>query len=169
MAMKSMKDLREIAEAALATGVANKEQLQSAVPALVALQNAKRSMELRIKETKEVIEALSAACSAYAHRHPEYVFNQSFSVSPIGVESVESGDLEIDGKTYHFAHGFDGYDRAEQGQKMTQAFLATLPKGWTKSKLELDKSAVNKAKPTEDDLAEVGLVRKVKQTWTELP
>ena len=67
MAMKSMKGLREIAEAALATGVANKEQLQSAVPALVALQNAKRSMELRIKETKEVIEALSAACSAYAH------------------------------------------------------------------------------------------------------
>ena len=160
MAMKSMKDLREIAEAALATGVANKEQLQSAVPALVALQNAKRSMELR------VIEALSAACSAYAHRHPEYVFNQSFSVSPIG---VEAGNLEIDGKTYHFAHGFDGYERAERGQTMTQAFLATLPKGWTKSKLELDKSAVNKATPTEDDLAEVGLVRKVKQTWTELP
>ena len=95
MAMKSMKDLREIAEAALATGVANKEQLQSAVPALVALQNAKRSMELRIKETKEVIEALSAACSAYAHRHPEYVFNQSFSVSPIGVESGDREDLPL--------------------------------------------------------------------------
>ncbi len=165
MAMKSMKDLREIAEAALATGVANREQLRSAVPALVALQNAERSMELRIKETQDVIQALSEACSAYAHKHPEYVFDQTFSVSPIG---VESGDLEIDGKTYHFAHGFDGYDRAEQGQKMTQAFLATLPKGWTKSKLELDKSAVNKAKPTEDDLAEAGLVRKVKQTWTEI-
>ena len=118
------------------------------MPALVALQNAVRSMELRIKETKDVMQALSAACSAYAHRHPEYVFNQSFSV---------------------FAHGFDGYERAERGQTMTQAFLATLPEGWTKSKLELDKSAVNKAKPTEDDLAEVGLVRKVKQTWTELP
>ena len=96
MAMKSMKDLREIAEAALATGVANKEQLQSAVPALVALQNAKRSMELRIKETKEVIEALSAACSAYAHRHPEYVFNQSFSVSPIGVEVRRPRDRRED-------------------------------------------------------------------------
>ncbi len=162
----AMKVLREIAEAALATGVANKEQLKSAVPALVALQNAKRSMELRIKETKEVIEALSAACSAYAHRHPEYVFNQSFSVSPIG---VESGDIEIDGKTYHFTHGFDGYERAERSQTMTQAFLATLPEGWTKSKLELDKSAVNKAKPTEEDLAEVGLARKVKRTWSELP
>ena len=165
MAMKSMKDLRKIAEAALETGVANREQLRSAVPALVALQNAVRSMQLRIKETQEVMQALSKACSAYAHEHPEYVFIQSFSVSPIG---VESGNLEIDGKTYHFAHGFDGYERAERGQTMTQAFLATLPKGWTKSKLELDKSAVNKAKPTEDDLAEAGLVRKVKQTWTEI-
>ena len=164
--MKSMKALRENAEAALETGVANREQLRSAVPALVALQGAVRSMQLRIKESQEVMQALSEACSAYAHEHPEYVFSQSFSVSPIG---VESGDIEIDGKTYHFAHGFDGYERAERGQTMTQAFLATLPKGWTKSKLELDKSAVNKATPTEDDLAEVGLVRKVKQTWTELP
>ena len=163
--MKSMKALRENAEAALETGVANREQLRSAVPALVALQGAVRSMQLRIKESQEVMQALSEACSAYAHEHPEYVFSQSFSVSPIG---VESGDIEIDGKTYHFAHGFDGYERAERGQTMTQAFLATLPKGWTKSKLELDKSAVNKAKPTEDDLAEVGLVRKVKQTWTEI-
>ena len=166
MAMKSIKVLREIAEAALETGVTNREQLRSAVPALVALQNAERSMRLRLKETQAVIQSLSEACSKYAHEHPEYVFDQTFSVSPIG---VESGDLEVDGKTYHFAHGFDGYDRAEQGQKMTQAFLATLPKGWTKSKLELDKSAVNKATPTEDDLAEAGLVRKVKQTWSELP
>ena len=164
--MKSMKALRENAEAALETGVANREQLRSAVPALVALQGAVRSMQLRIKESQEVMQALSEACSAYAHEHPEYVFSQSFSVSPIG---VESGDIEIDGKTYHFAHGFDGYERAERGQKMTQEFLAALPEGWTKSKLELDKSAVNKATPTEDDLAEAGLVRKVKQTWTELP
>ena len=164
MAMKSMKDLREIAEAALATGVANKEQLKSAVPALVALQNAKRSMELRIKETKEVIEALSAACSAYAHRHPEYVFNQSFSVSPIG---VESGDIEIDGKTYHFTHGFDGYVRTEQGETLTQAFLEGLPEGWAKSRLQLDTTAINKAKPADADLAEFGLMRKAKDAWFE--
>ena len=160
----AMKVLREIAEAALATGVANKEQLQNAVPALVALQNAKRSMELRIKETKEVIEALSAACSAYAHRHPEYVFNQSFSVSPIG---VESGDIEIDGKTYHFTHGFDGYVRTEQGETLTQAFLEGLPEGWAKSRLQLDTTAINKAKPADADLAEFGLMRKAKDAWFE--
>ena len=165
MAVKSIKVLRSDAEKALDEGVANREQLRNAVPKLVALQKAEKSLRLRLNETQEVIKALSKACSAYAHEHPEYVFNQSFSVSPIG---VESGDLEVDGKTYHFAHGFDGYDRAEPGQKLTQEFLRTLPEDWTKSKLELDKSAVNRAKPTEDDLAEAGLVRKVKQTWTEI-
>ena len=59
MAMKSIKVLREIAEAALEAGVANREQLRNAVPALVALQNAERSMQLRIKETRAVIQALS--------------------------------------------------------------------------------------------------------------
>ncbi len=165
MAMKSMKDLREIAEAALATGVANKEQLQSAVPALVALQNAVRSMELRIKETKDVMQALSAACSAYAHRHPEYVFNQSFSVSPIG---VESGDLVVDGRTYHFSLGFDGYEHEDPAQKKTQDFLASLPKAWTKTKIELNTSGINKAKPTDEELSKHHLVRKFKKVWTEI-
>ena len=165
MAVKSIKVLRSDAEKALDEGVANREQLRSAVPKLVALQKAEKSLRLRLNETQEVIKALSKACSAYAHEHPEYVFNQSFSVSPIG---VESGDIEIDGKTYHFAHGYDGYDRAERGQKMTQAFLATLPEGWTKSKLELDTSAVKRSNPSDDDLSDAGLVRKIKQTWTEI-
>ncbi len=165
MAVKSIKVLRSDAEKALDEGVANREQLRSAVPKLVALQKAEKSLRLRLNETQEVIKALSKACSAYAHEHPEYVFNQTFSVSAIG---VESGDVEIDGKTYHFAHGYDGYDRAERGQKMTQAFLATLPEGWTKSKLELDTSAVKRFDPSDDDLSDAGLVRKIKQTWTEI-
>ena len=108
MAMKNIKTLREEAEALVKAGVATREQLRGAVPALVALQSAERSLQLRIKETRAVIQALSDACSAYAHKHPEYVFDQTFSVSPIG---VESGDIEIDGRTYHFTHGFDGYVR----------------------------------------------------------
>ena len=59
MAIKTIKALREDAETALAAGVANREQLRSAVPALVALQNAERSMRLRLKETQAVIQSLS--------------------------------------------------------------------------------------------------------------
>ena len=59
MAMKKIKELRKDAEEALAAGVANREQLRAAVPALVALQDAERSLQLRLKETAAVIDALS--------------------------------------------------------------------------------------------------------------
>ena len=164
MAMKNIKTLREEAEALVKAGVANRDQLRGAVPALVALQNAEKAQSQRLKETRAVIQALSDACSAYAHRHSEYVFDQTFSVSPIG---VESGDIEIDGRTYHFTHGFDGYVRTEPSETLTQEFLKGLPEGWTKSRLSLDTTALNKAKPSDDDLAEFGLMRKVKESWFE--
>ena len=165
MAMKNIRTLREEAEALARAGVANREQLRAAVPALVALQCADKALQLRIKETRAVIQALSEACSAYARRHPEYVFDQTFSVSPIG---VESGDVEIDGRTYHFTHGFDGYVRTEQGETLTQEFLKGLPEGWAKSRLQLDTTAINKAKPGDEDLAEFGLMRKAKDAWFEV-
>jgi hypothetical protein len=165
MAIKTIKALREDAETALATGVANREQLRSAVPALVALQNAERSMRLRLKETQSVIQALSEACSKYAHEHPEYVFDQTFSVSPIG---VESGDVEIDGKTYHFSHGFEGFVRAEPGKQLTQDFLKSLPEGWAKSKLELDLTEMKRQHVTIEEAEEHGLARKFKDTWFEM-
>ena len=165
MAMKNIKTLREEAEKLLEAGVANREQLRSAVPALVALQNAERSMRLRLKETQAVIQSLSEACSKYAHEHPEYVFDQTFSVSPIG---VESGDLVVDGRTYHFSLGFDGYEHEDPAQKKTQEFLASLPKAWTKTKIELNTSGINKAKPTDEELSKHHLVRKFKKVWTEI-
>ena len=165
MAMKKIQALREEAEALVAAGVANREQLRKAVPALVALQGAAKSQARHLKDTRAVIQALSDACSAYAHRHPEYVFDQTFSVSPIG---VESGDIEIDGRTYHFMHGFDGYVRTEPNETLTQEFLNGLPEGWAKSHLALDTTAINKAKPSDDDLAEFGLMRKVKESWFEV-
>ncbi len=165
MARETMKVLREAAEAALANCVTNKEQLLAAVPTLVELQKAAKNAELRLKETKAVIDALSKECSAYAHEHPEYVFSETFSVSPIG---VESGDLVIDGVGYHFSYGFEGYMRSDPAEKMTQDFLKALPDGWAKSKLSLDTTAINKAKPSEDELAEAGLERKPKCSWCEM-
>jgi hypothetical protein len=160
--MKSIRLLREEAEALVKAGVSNKEQLMNAVPKLVELQDAERAQTQRLKETRGVIEALSDACAAYARKHPDYVFDQTFSVSPIG---VESGDMEIDGRTYHFSHGFNGYVRTEAGETLTQAFLEGLPECWAKPRLSLDTTAINKAKPDDDDLAEFGLKRKVKDVW----
>ncbi len=165
MARETIKVLREAAEAALAGCVNNKEKLLAAVPTLVELQKSAKIAEERLKETKAVIDALSKECSAYAHEHPEYVCDDTFSVSPIG---VESGDIEIDGTKYHFSYGFEGYTRSDPAEKMTQDFLKGLPKGWAKSKLSLDTTAINKAKPSEDELGEAGLERKVKCAWCEM-
>ena len=164
MAMKNIKTLREEAQALVEAGVANRDQLVAAVPALVALQKAEEALERRAKETHAVIKALSDACTAYARRHPEHVFDKTFAVSPIG---VESGDVEIDGRTYHFAHGFDGYIRTDPGKNMTQEFLQGLPEGWAKSRLEIDKTAIRKADPGDEALAASGLMRRAKDTWSE--
>ncbi len=164
MARKDIKTLREEAEALVEGGVRNKVQLIEAVPALIELQNAAKAAKKNLDASNAVARALSKACSEYAHEHPEYVFG-SFMVSPIG---VESGDLEIDGRTYHFKHGFEGYVRSEEGKLITQEFLAGLPEGWAKSKLELDTTALNKAEPKAEELEEFGLMRKVKQVWAEI-
>lgn len=159
---KKIKTLREKAEELLKAGIANRDQLEAALPALVALQKAGRSQKRHVVETDAVIRALSDACSAYARKHPDYVFDQTFLVSPIG---VESGDIEIDGTTYHFSHGFDGFVRAEPGKLLTQDFLKELPEGWAKSKLELDLTEMKRLNVTVEEAGEHGLVRKFKDTW----
>ena len=165
MAKKNIKTLREEAEALARAGVANMEQLRAAVPALVALQSADKALQLRVKETRAVINALSEACSAYALKRHEFVFAGTFSTSPIG---VESGDVEIDGRTYHFTHGFDGYVRTEPGEKLTQEFLKGLSEGLAKPSLTLDTAAVNKLKLDDKGLAKLGLMRKEKYAWAEI-
>ena len=74
----------------------------------------------------------------------------------------------VDGRTYHFSLGFDGYEHEDPAQKKTQEFLASLPKAWTKTKIELNTSGINKAKPTDEELSKHHLVRKFKKVWTEI-
>ena len=159
----SLKELCDAAEALAKRGVSNKEQLLEALPALIALQQAASWNARTVKASRDAINALTEACSEYARQHTDYVFGQTFSSSAIG---VESGDVETDGATYHFAHGFDGYCRAEQGKLLTQPFLKALPEGWTKSSLSIDTTAVNEQRLDDETLAEHGLARKVKETWS---
>lgn len=164
MAKLTLKALRENAESALVEGVANKDQLDRAVPALVALQDALRAAKANYDETRKVADLLSDACAEYAHEHTDYVFGNTFSISPIG---VESGDITIGGRIFHYSRGFDGYMRDNPSEKMTKSFIAGLPPEWTKQKLELNASAVNALNLTDDALAEYGLSHKVRQGWFE--
>ena len=55
MDRKKIKTLREKAEELLEAGVANRDQLEAALPALVALQKAGRSQKRHVVETDAVI------------------------------------------------------------------------------------------------------------------
>ena len=52
------------------------------------------------------------------------------------------------------------------GANMTAAFLSSLPKKWTKQKLELDATAINNLGVSDADLAEHDLVRPGKAVWS---
>ncbi|MBQ4198333.1 MAG: hypothetical protein II649_00480 [Kiritimatiellae bacterium] len=161
---KQMDDNIAAALAALETGVANKEQLKAAIPVLEMLQQNAKSMAAIARSMTETAAKLSAACAKYALAHPEHVFGETLSVAPSG---AISGDMEIDGRTFHFTHGFDGYAHIDPARKMTQEFLANLPCGWTKRMLKLDVAGVKKSGPSDDELASRGLVRKVADAWSE--
>ena len=162
MARQTLKARREAAEALLDAGVSNRQQLQAAVPAAVELQDAAKRMWSALSAAKDIAHRLMEACSEYAHEHPAHVFDETFSVSPVG---VESGDVLIDGCVYHYSRGFDGYVRTEPGALMTQEFIQSLPDGWSKEKYELDVTGI-KAAADADALEAAGLKRKVKSSWS---
>ena len=163
MAKVTLKALRETAEAMLEEGVANRQQLLAAVPAAVALQDAARRMCSALNVAKDIAHRLMEACAEYAHAHPAHVFDETFSVSPVG---VESGDITIEGCVYHYSRGFDGYVRTEPGALITQEFLQSLPDGWAKEKFELNVTGIKEAAADADALEAAGLKRKVKSSWS---
>ena len=165
MAKQTMKALRETAEAMLEAGISNKQQLLAAVPAVVALQDATRRLGYTLNAAKDVVRRLVEACSDYAHEHPEHVFDETFSVTPVG---VESGDLAIEGRIYHYSRGVDGFVRTEPGVLLTQEFIRGLPEGWTKEKAELDLAGIKSAAPDAETLEAAGLRRKIKCCWSLL-
>lgn len=157
---KTMKQLREEAESTIQNGVGNKAALYAAVPLLIELQEALEGVNRTAKATKEIARKLSDACSAYALEH-QSVFDEGLSL--IG-KGVRNGDLTIDETTYHFTSGYDKPKRID-GDAMSHDFLDGLPEGWTKTKLELDTTGINRMKVGEKDLEAAGLFRPEKNEW----
>ncbi len=164
MSTKSLKTLRDEAEAALQSGVSSIDDLKTSVPTLVALQRAIHATEKDLYATKSIATALLKATCAYAHENAQALFKETLQVSPIG---VERGSLDIDGTTYHYSRGFDGYQRTATGYTLSQDFLATLPPEWTKYTLELNIKSVTNDKLPPETLAEHGLMRKTKLSWSK--
>jgi len=157
---KSLKQLRATAEAKILLGISNKATLFEAVPLLIELQEAVENAHKTAKRCKEIASTLSDACSAYALEH-QSIFDDGLALISKG---VRNGDLTIDQTTYHFTSGYDKPKRLD-GDALSQDFLGGLPEGWTKAKLELDTTGINRLKVEDKTLAEAGLYRPEKNEW----
>ena len=76
-----------------------------------------------------------------------------------------SGSVEIDGNVYTLTLT-DGPIKRVNGDNMTKDFLEGLPKDWTKTKPELDVTAINRLGVGEEALFKHGLIRQEKRMWT---
>ena len=112
-----------------------------------------------IAELGANMESLGNICSDYADSHPGFIalFEQR--------GEMQSGMIEIDGDTYRYTVSPSAPKRID-GSNMVQDFLAKLPKKWTKSRLELDSTAINRLGVTDDALFEEKLYRPIERTWS---
>ena len=162
MNKETIKELRERADEMISAGIANKDALFAALPVLTELQAKAESAKKNLAATVKTLTMLSELCSRYALAH-ESVFEKKRLVT--NQQGVRTGDVVLDEATYHFASGYDGYVRSTP-EKLTQDFLASLPEKWRKSSLKLDTSGINEDAPSDEELAERGLVPKVRNVWS---
>jgi len=160
-----LTDLILKADEAIDAGVGNANQLDAALPLLIALQERRESVKRSLGKLKARIELLGGKCSDYVDKHEGSVFKDTLLTTAM---NVTSGSRQVDGIVYHYSSGYDGYERSSPEQTLTQPFLQTLPEGWTKPQLKLDVTAVNNAAPDEKTLLKHGLIRKVKRVWTRI-
>ena len=162
MNTKTIKELRERADEMISEGIANKDALFAALPVLTELQAKAEFAKKNLAASVKTLTMLSELCSRYALAH-ESVFEKRQLVT--NQQGVRTGDVVQGDATYHFASGYDGYVRSTPG-KLTQDFLATLPKNWCKQKIELSTSGINEDAPSDKELAKRGLAPKVKNVWS---
>ena len=154
--------LREIREACEEFGsVGNAEQLKAAAPIIAEGLAAIKGTLALIRLTGVSLGKLNDKASKYALEHPT-VFNDGLHTSPKG---VVSGDLDVDGTTFHFASGY-GEPKRIDGDAMSQEFLEGLPAAWIKSRLSINTTGINACGVTVDELEEKGLFRPAKNEWT---
>jgi len=156
MTMKQIRDALDVMGA-----ITSIEKLREAVPFIVAAQVRTKAANTSIREISKDLAKLADTCAAFALRHPKS-FVDEIKTSPIG---VKSGNMLVDGETYHLAAGF-GTPKRIDGEWLTQEFLADLPKGWAKLEWRLDTTEINRKCVKADALSERGLFRPAKNEWS---
>ena len=159
--MATMKELRLNAEAFMNNGIKNRDALTQALPVLIDLKNATDIQCRNVRACQKLIRNLDDACADYAIDHPS-VFTDGLRT----VDGVQVGDVLVEDAIYHLASGY-GSPKRLNGEQLSQGFLGELPHDWTKAKLELDTTAINRAGVSYEELERNGLYRPAKNEWCE--
>ena len=159
-----LKDYRLEAQAIIDNGgVTKRETFDAAIPVIIELNEKISGINKLLKASRETLKALNESASAYALDHIKSVFGELSERA----DGSKNGDVAIGDKSYHFVLGRGKFERTENAQ-ISQKFLAELPTEWTKSKLELDATAIKDSGVSDDELAEAGLMRPETYSWTEI-
>lgn len=158
---KSIKKLREEAEAI--KEIATKNDLLDALDILEQLETLNEINASNLAKCRKLEKSISDLCTEYAVTHQTDVFDgggMNRNQNGVHVGDITDGDV-----IHHLSLGFRGYIRSN-GEMLTQDFLAALPKGWRKSKIELDVTGINKAVDKGADPSKYGLIDKPNNEWT---
>ena len=157
--MANMRELKKQAEALLEQGVGTKEAYKAALPLLFEVREAAANASNFAKLLKGLAEELSDKAAAYAIDHPTALTEPLSDYR----EGMQRGVFKMDGVGYALTISKSDPKRVTGGN-LTQEFLAGLPKGWTKPKLEANKDAMKKA--SAEELAKHDLYCEPKPNWS---
>lgn len=158
--MATIKQVRAAAEAI--TSIENRTELVEALATLATLHEMNEIAKTVRAKCLAAETKLSELCTEYAAAHQE-VFDGGAMIR--NQNGVHVGDITEGDTIHHLACGFRGYIRAN-GEKLTQDFIEALPRGWKKTKVELDVTGINKAVEKGADPSEYGLMDRPNNEWS---
>jgi len=141
--------------------VSNATELNQALPIIFELVESVKVHADCVKRGQEIIKDAFKACSDYAIKHPGCFDNGLNEIK----NRIKAGDITLDGVTYHFESGYNGYKR-KVGGNMTKEFLESLPENWYKQTCTINTSGINAEAPTDEELDHYGLKRNIKHDWS---
>ena len=158
--MANMRELKKQAEALLEQGIGTKDAYKAALPLLFQVRDAAANASAFGKLLKGLAEEISEKAAAYAIDHPTAL------TTPLSDyrEGMQRGVFETDGGVNYALTISKGDVKRVTGGNLTQEFLAGLPKGWTKQKLEANKDAMKKE--SAEELAKHDLYCVPKPSWS---
>ena len=157
------KDIMSDIQSLLGSSAMNGEAYKAGLPLLFELREKVENLSSLVKSFKVYDKLLADKLSDYCEGHKSALDDTIVQEK----DGQWAGTITLDGKTYRFCKSKYGYLRND-GSNLTQSFLETLPSTWTRTKLELNATAINAQNPSDEELANEGLERGEKREWSIL-